>query len=923
MTFSDETFAAARQWQQAQIDASKIYGYPGKLRAGSTNQYDFNVPGKPGMWYVRIWRGEELTIDEAFNQGALPNPFMMCVMERENGRLVIRRPDPVAAANIYGTNAQSAAVPPIISGAGTGNTMPIQSNQLMMGMITQSAAGGLSVRVWPFFHEGGYWDGGDELTLVPTATSGMQAFVLVSLDPKTNTLHQTLGADFSLATPTLWYPALVQQIVVPVGHYPLGAVLLRESDTVITSSTPIIDRRWFLQARGKYEIEPLREPVEVEIASGEIDVTQQLHTVETEGGASSDDLDTINVPDGDVGYVFYLRPADDTHTVTLKDGTGNIVTWDGSDITLDEEQKLVRCVYDPLLDVVIAEAVGTGGGGSIDVTDGTTTVSPTTTLGFDGLGFEVMDQGSGVAEVVRKSSDAQVSIAPQAWIVGFEVNHDGTNLTVAPGAARATTDDYTLVLTAPVTIDPGTTGANGLDTGSLANSTWYYVWVIANSSTNATAALLSTSSTSPTMPSGYDRRRRVGALKTNGSAALYRVRTEPGGGLLRDVYYLEDLVSAPFILADEVNVGGGTAYNWSDIDCSALAPPLSRFVLLYVSSNSPGSGPGARILWREKGTNQIMPIVTVPATSSFDANTVWVPVDADQVGQWASTSTFDEDGALNFMGYRDNLTPTIVGTSSPDVETTDGAPLDASYVVEDANGSLTDEVLTTTLINTGAIGSLPSAAKAARLYLPNNAPYLFRDTGAAQTPFLGLRQVVRPVEADTSWVNQGTTVISSSNGGVLLIAPPAAPPNLRGRIMAAPSTPWAVEAAFSASVIGAGDGLAGLWFREGSTGLLHTFGWNGIKVVISKYNNAASFNSDYTTQDVWLALPYGLIWMRIEDNGTNRLCRVSADGYTWSSIHVIGRTDFMTANQIGFFVQAPSNTAGTQTQMNLLHWSVT
>lgn len=522
-------------------------------------------------------------------------------------------------------------------------------------------------------------------------------------------------------------------------------------------------------------------------------------------------------------------------------------------------------------------------------------------------------------------SSTGVSIAPQAYIVGFEVDYDGTDLTIAPGEARASSDDYTLILTSPVTIDPGTTGANGLDTGSLANDTFYYAWVIANSSTNATAGLLSASSTSPTMPSGYDRRRRVGAMLTDGSAALYRIRTVQGSGVLRDVYYLEDVnYGAPFELYTEVNVGGGTAYSFSDVDCSSLVPPTSRFVLAYVSANSPGSGPGARLVWREKGvTSQVMPIVTVPATSSFGANVIWLPLDSGQVGQWAATSTFDEDGAFSILGYRDNLTPTIVGTSSPDVETTDGAPLDATYVVEDANGSLTDEVLTTTLLARGAIASLPAATKDGREYQTTDSPYRFKDTGSAQIPFLGLRQVTLPPAAGWSWINQGGATISSSNGGVLLIAPPAAPPNLRGRIMAAPSTPWAVEAAFSASIIAAGDGLAGLLFRENPTGLLHTFAWNGIKVAISKYNNAASFNSDYTTQDVWLSLPYGLIWLRIEDNGTNRLCRVSADGYTWSSIHVVSRTDFMTANQIGYFIQAPSNSAGTQTQMNLLHWSVT
>ncbi len=49
-----------------------------------------------------------------------------------------------------------------------------------------------------------------------------------------------------------------------------------------------------------------------------------------------------------------------------------------------------------------------------------------------------------------------------------------------------------------ITIDSGVTGANGLDTGSLAASTWYYFYLIYNGST--VAGLLSASATSPTMP---------------------------------------------------------------------------------------------------------------------------------------------------------------------------------------------------------------------------------------------------------------------------------------------------------------------------------------------------------------------------------------------------------------------------------------
>ena len=58
-----------------------------------------------------------------------------------------------------------------------------------------------------------------------------------------------------------------------------------------------------------------------------------------------------------------------------------------------------------------------------------------------------------------------------------------------------------VISSSTLTINTAGTGANGIDTGSQASSTWYYIWVISDGTT--TAAMVSTSSTSPTMPSGY------------------------------------------------------------------------------------------------------------------------------------------------------------------------------------------------------------------------------------------------------------------------------------------------------------------------------------------------------------------------------------------------------------------------------------
>lgn len=106
-----------------------------------------------------------------------------------------------------------------------------------------------------------------------------------------------------------------------------------------------------------------------------------------------------------------------------------------------------------------------------------------------------------------------------------------TQMKIAPGgtpASQATVTATRMILPGPsnglalssvsVTCATGTSGANGLDTGTVAASAWYAIYVISNGTT--TACLLSTSATSPSLPSGYTYSARVGWQRTNGSSQL-------------------------------------------------------------------------------------------------------------------------------------------------------------------------------------------------------------------------------------------------------------------------------------------------------------------------------------------------------------------------------------------------------------------
>ena len=75
-----------------------------------------------------------------------------------------------------------------------------------------------------------------------------------------------------------------------------------------------------------------------------------------------------------------------------------------------------------------------------------------------------------------------------------------------------TGDSYYVESYGTCTVDLTVNGAAGLDTGTFANNTWYFLYAISDGSTNS--CLASTSSTAPTMPSGYTFKIRVGATRT-------------------------------------------------------------------------------------------------------------------------------------------------------------------------------------------------------------------------------------------------------------------------------------------------------------------------------------------------------------------------------------------------------------------------
>src|SRR5712671_5748140 len=112
----------------------------------------------------------------------------------------------------------------------------------------------------------------------------------------------------------------------------------------------------------------------------------------------------------------------------------------------------------------------------------------------------------------------------RSYLAGLTLSNDGTSpntvIDVSAGVCADDTNVAMLNLPSGQTINGATTGAGGLDTGSLAASTWYHAFVIGKPGGGAGALLASTSLASPAFPTGYTLKRRIGSFKTDTSAHI-------------------------------------------------------------------------------------------------------------------------------------------------------------------------------------------------------------------------------------------------------------------------------------------------------------------------------------------------------------------------------------------------------------------
>jgi hypothetical protein len=223
--------------------------------------------------------------------------------------------------------------------------------------------------------------------------------------------------------------------------------------------------------------------------------------------------------------------------------------------------------------------------------------------------------------------------------------------------ARNSTNQTDIELAADITLSLDSSGLNGLDTGTKAANTWYYVYLVKRNIDGTTGAVFSTvnevSGGSITLPTGYDLKRQLPlAVRTDASSNIMPFYISTGWPYRPSIKYRVVIlpVNQPPATGQPIVLDGGTASTYTDVSLANFVPPISTQALLrggiYLISASGKFG-----YIRKKGSSiDEFVVQNLTGRTCTEYESEIVETDASQVIQYRmtdATSSMD----INVAGY--------------------------------------------------------------------------------------------------------------------------------------------------------------------------------------------------------------------------------------------------------------------------------
>jgi hypothetical protein len=244
----------------------------------------------------------------------------------------------------------------------------------------------------------------------------------------------------------------------------------------------------------------------------------------------------------------------------------------------------------------------------------------------------------------------------QGTFKNLRASSTGTNASISVSvdeiALENSSNQYQTVRSVSLTINSATTGANGLDTGTLAASTLYNMFVIWNGTT--VAGLISLSATAPTLPSGYTYFARVGAIFTDGTANKYPLSFRQFGRQSHLVIAAATNVLGARLMASGVS-GNVVTPTWVAVSTVSYIPPTASSILVGMFANAVSA---VAILapnnsYGPTGNTTAPPFTQINVSSGGGApiNFGWMPIESTNI-YWAANNAASY---LFCLGWEDNL----------------------------------------------------------------------------------------------------------------------------------------------------------------------------------------------------------------------------------------------------------------------------
>lgn len=168
-------------------------------------------------------------------------------------------------------------------------------------------------------------------------------------------------------------------------------------------------------------------------------------------------------------------------------------------------------------------------------------------------------------------SSVQYGQVPWNYANGLMISNNATTpntkLDIASGSILDSSGVYQLESDASITINAAANGLNGLDTGSLAASTLYKVFMVADPVTQQPIGAMISASSSPLLPYGYSVYKLIGYIATDASSHFLLGYWTAGNSAYRKFVY-----DAP--QATAITAGADTSY--TGVVLTAFVPAVAN-----------------------------------------------------------------------------------------------------------------------------------------------------------------------------------------------------------------------------------------------------------------------------------------------------------------------------------------------------------